>query len=102
MSILLSAAGVLLVALLLLFLRSRKSSLLAHRYSDALLAENNGDVERAIQLYQEALRASPERKIGDKHLMNDMKKRLSTLQISTDFEKSFRRKKLGTGAAMPS
>jgi hypothetical protein len=93
-SILLSAAGILLISLLLVFLRSRKSSLLAHRYSDALLAENNGDVEQAIRLYQEALGSNQDQKIGDKHLMADMKKRLNTLRISTEFEKSFKRAKL--------
>jgi len=93
-SILLAAAGVFLLSLLLVFLRSRKSSLLAHRYSDALLAENNGDVEQAIQLYQEALGSNSDRKTGDKHLIDDMEQRLKTLRISTEFEKSFRRAKL--------
>jgi hypothetical protein len=92
--ILSSAAGILLVSFLVIFLRSRSTSSLSHQYSDALLAENNGDLERAIHLYQEALHQSLENKSGDKRLMDDIRQRLKTLRISTDFEKSFRGNKL--------
>jgi hypothetical protein len=88
--IILSLAGLSLIAFLWVFLRSRKTSLLAHRYSDALLAENNGEEERAIELYQEALRSSNDRKVGDRRLLDDIERRLKTLRISTDFEKSFK------------
>ena len=83
-------AGISLIAFLWVFVRSRKTSLLAHRYSDALLAENNGEEERAIELYQEALRSSHDRKVGDRRLLDDIERRLKTLLISTDFEKSFK------------
>jgi hypothetical protein len=90
-SIIFLVAGISLLIFGWVLLRSRKTSLLAHRYSDALLAENNGEVERAIQLYQEALRSGGhDRKTGDKHLLDDIERRLKTLQISTDFEKSFK------------
>ena len=88
--IIFSVAGISLIAFLWVFVRSRKTSLLAHRYSDALLAENNGEEERAIQLYQEALRSSHDRKSGDRRLLDDIERRLKTLLISTDFEKSFK------------
>ena len=90
--LLLTAAGIVLVAVLFALLRSRKNSILSHQYSAALLAENNGDFELAIQLYKEALQQIHETKIGDKKLFKDTEERLKTLLISTDFEKSFRKK----------
>jgi hypothetical protein len=85
-------ASVLILFFLLLFLRQRKNSDLFHRYCEAMQAENNGDEEKAIHLYQDALSRSRKMKAGDKRLMGDIERRLKTLLISTDFEKSFRRK----------
>jgi hypothetical protein len=91
--ILIIAAVALIASSLLAFLRSRKNSMLTHQYAEALLAENNGEADKAIKLYQTALRQSGDNRIGgDKRLMKDMERRLRTLQISTEFEQSFRRK----------
>lgn len=57
-------------------------------------AENNGEEEKAIHLYGEALNRSRKIMRGDKKLRGDIEQRLKTLQISTDFEKSFRQKEL--------
>jgi hypothetical protein len=88
----LATAG--LILLLFFLLRQRKNSTLFNRYCEAMQAENNGEAERAIRLYQEALHQNRKTKIRDKQLMGDMERRLKTLLISTDFEKSFRTKEM--------
>jgi hypothetical protein len=91
--LLILGAIVLIAYSLLAVLRSRKNSILSDQYAKALLAENNGEADKAIQLYQHALHHSGDNRIGgDKRLMKDMQRRLRTLQISTEFEQSFRRK----------
>jgi ABC-type transport system involved in multi-copper enzyme maturation permease subunit len=91
--ILVIAAVALIASSLVAVLRSRKNSMLSHQYAEALLAENNGEADKAIKLYQNALRQIGDNRIGgDKRLMKDMERRLRTLQISTEFEQSFRRK----------
>lgn len=87
-----SAAVILILFFLMIFLRHRKNSDLYHRYCEAMQVENDGDEERAIQLYRDALNRSHRRKAGDKRLIGDMEQRLKTLLISADFEKSFQRK----------
>lgn len=91
-AILIAAVSILL--LLAAFLRRRKNSALFYQYCEAMQAENNGDAEKAILLYREALQQSRKTKMGDKRLMGDIEGRLKTLIISSDFEKSFRRKGL--------
>jgi hypothetical protein len=81
-----------MAAFFLAFLRNRKNSLLSQQYAAALHAENNGDTDEAIRLYKEALSDGQRSVVGDKLLMNEMERRLKTLQISTEFEQSFRRK----------
>jgi len=86
-------AIILIAYSLFAFLRSRKNSELSDQYVKALLAENNGEADKAIELYQNALHHSGDALIGgNKRLMKDMQRRLRTLQISTEFEQSFRRK----------
>jgi hypothetical protein len=75
---------------LVVFLRQRKKSDLFNRYCEAMQAENNGEEERAILLYSEALSRSQKMAVGDKKLKNSIEERLKTLQISTDFSRSFR------------
>ena len=89
--IILSAVGLIGYSLLAV-LRSRKNSMLSHQYAAAVVAENNGEADKAIRLYKEALHESRDTRIGDKRLMKDIEARLKTLLISTEFEQSFRRK----------
>jgi hypothetical protein len=90
---LLGAALVVLFGLVV-FLRQRKKSDLFHRYCEAMQAENNGEEERAIRLYKDALSRSQKMAVGDRKLKNSIEERLKTLTISTDFEKSFQRFKI--------
>lgn len=78
---------------LVVFLRQRKKSDLFNRYCEAMQAENNGEEERAIQLYSDALSRSQKMAVGDKKLKNSIEERLKTLQISTDFTRSFQQLK---------
>ena len=78
---------------LVVFLRQRKKSDLFNRYCEAMQAENNGEEERAIQLYSDALSRSQKMAVGDKKLKNSIEERLKTLQISTDFSRSFQQLK---------
>jgi hypothetical protein len=71
------------------FLRQRKKSDLFNRYCEAMQAENNGEEERAIKLYSEALSRSQKMAVGDKKLKNSIAERLKTLRISTEFTRSF-------------
>ena len=77
----------------MVFLRQRKKSDLFNRYCEAMQAENNGEEERAIQLYREALSRSQKMAVGDRKLKNSIEERLKTLQISTDFTRSFQQLK---------
>jgi hypothetical protein len=78
---------------LVVFLRQRKKSDLFNRYCEAMQAENNGEEERAIRLYREALSRSQKMAVGDKKLKNSIEERLKTLQISTEFSRSFQQLK---------
>src|ERR1700722_6456147 len=78
---------------LVVFLRQRKKSDLFNRYCEAMQAENNGEEERAILLYSEALSRSQKMAVGDRKLKNSIEERLKTLQISTDFTRSFQQLK---------
>jgi hypothetical protein len=89
---LLGAAMVVLLGLVV-FLRQRKKSDLFNRYCEAMQAENNGEEERAIRLYREALSRSQKMAVGDKKLKNSIEERLKTLQISTEFSRSFQQLK---------
>ena len=85
------SALLLVACCLLVFLRHRKTSDLFHRYSEAMQAENNGEEEKAIHLYRDALTRSQKMTRGDRKLRGSIEQRLKTLQISTDFEKRFRK-----------
>ncbi len=87
----LSAAVLLLLCVLFLLLSRWKNAILAIRFNEALRAENNGDAERAIQLYQEALQRGQGLAIGDKRLLRTIERRLKTLQTSTEFVRRFQR-----------
>jgi hypothetical protein len=89
-----TGGSVLLAFFSLVFLRHRKTSDLFHRYWEAMQAENNGDEEKAIHLYGDALNRSRKIMRGDKKLRGDIEQRLKTLLISSDFEKSFQRTEL--------
>jgi hypothetical protein len=78
---------------LVVFLRQRKKSDLFNRYCEAMQAENNGEEERAIRLYREALSRSQKMAVGDRKLKNSIEERLKTLQISTEFTRSFQQLK---------
>jgi hypothetical protein len=86
------ASGLALVCLLV-FLRHRKTSDLFQRYCEAMQAENNGEEEKAIHLYQDALSRSRKTIAGDKKLKGNIEQRLKTLMLSTSFERSFKRAK---------
>jgi NurA-like 5'-3' nuclease len=88
------AGGTVFIVLLLVLLRMRKASDLSHRYWEAMQAENNGEEDRAIGLYQDALNRSRKMMSGDKKLKGDIEQRLKTLVISRSFEKSFRDSKV--------
>jgi hypothetical protein len=88
-----TGASACLLLLSLALLRRRKTSDLFQQYGEALQAENNGEEQRAIGLYQEALNHSRKRMTGDKKLKVEIEGRLKTLLLSTSFEESFKRAK---------
>jgi len=88
-----SGASSLALLFLLVFLRHRKTSDLFQRYCEAMQAENNGEEQKAIHLYQDALGRSQKTIAGDKKLKEDIEQRLKTLLLSTSFERSFQRAK---------
>ncbi len=80
--------GLVLYAGFLLF-RYWRNALLAHRFSEAIQAENNGEAEKAIGLYQEALRLGRGGVSGDPQLLHKMERRLKTLRTNLDFIQRF-------------
>jgi hypothetical protein len=88
-----TGASALFLFLSLAFLRRRKTSDLFQQYGEALQVENNGEEQRAIGLYQEALDRSRKRVTGDKKPKEEIEGRLKTLRLSTSFEESFKRAK---------
>ncbi|MDR3711427.1 MAG: hypothetical protein P4L51_01325 [Puia sp.] len=87
----LSATILGILCLLFLLLIRWKNSVLTVRFNEALQAENNGDSERAIQLYQQALQRGHGLAAGNKTLLHTIERRLKTLQTSTEFVRRFSR-----------
>jgi hypothetical protein len=65
----LSATVLAFICLLFLILIRWKNTVLTVRFNEALQAENNGDTERAIQLYQQALQKRHRLATGNKTLL---------------------------------
>ena len=87
------AGGIVAATTLIMILRARKASDLTHLYWEAIQAENNGEEDRAINLYKDALNRSQKMMTGDKKLRVNIERRLKTLLNSQSFEKGFRQSK---------
>ena len=86
-----TAAVLALLCIFFLLLLRWKNAILTGRFNEALHVENNGDPERAIHLYQQALQGGQGIASGDKKLLTTIERRLKTLQTNTEFVRRFRR-----------